>query len=201
MPGDRLGDSPMLTVPRYLCLSSASRQALALQVAQNGTFQHELFDAATSEALATARLVIEQCCDGMAARIELGESVNSITLAKRADNANRLAVFIESLANDIELPTGVIDADEHLLVSELEAMLRMAVRERRGTYYLPVDGLEELALLIRQSSTDPTRVAFRFELDGGCLTLPVLLPTDRNLAYGLLNGCVQELVANYRTAA
>jgi lipoprotein NlpI len=191
----------MHTIPRFLCLSSASRQALARQVAQNGAFQHEMYDAATSEVLATARLAIEQCSDGMTARIELGDSVNSITLAKRDDNAARLAVFIESLANDLELPVGIIEVEEHLLVSELESTLRDAVRERRGTYYLPVEGVEELALLIRQSATDPKRVAFRFELDGACLTLPVLLPTDRSLAYALLNLCVQELIANYRTAA
>ena len=191
----------MHIIPRYLCLSSASRQLLDRQVAQNGVFQHDLVDAATSEVLATARLAIEQCRGGMTARVEMGESVNTITLAKRGDNGTRLAVFIESLANDIELPVGIIEVGEHLLVSELELMLRDAVRERRGTYYLPVEGLEELALLIRQSSSDPKRVAFRFELDGVGLTLPVLLPTDRGVAYELLNGCVQELVANYRTAA
>ncbi len=191
----------MQTVNRYLCLSLASRQALARQVAGNGTFQHEMYDAATSETLATAQVAIEQCCDGMTARVELGESVNSITLAKRNDNGDRLAIFIESLANDVALPIGIPEVDEHLLVDDLESMLRDAVREKRGTFYLPVDGLEDLALLIRQSAFDPKRVSFCFELDGVGLTLPVLLPSDRTLAYELLNGCVQVLVANYRTAA
>lgn len=191
----------MHTVPRFLCLSTASRQALALQVAQNGTFQHDLYDAATSETVATARLIIEQCRDGMTARVELGESVNTITFAKRRDNAQRLADFMEYLVNNIELPVGIVEADEHLLVSELEGVLRDAVRERRGTYDLPIEGLEDLALLIRQSTFDPARVSFRFELDGNSLTLPVLLPTNRELAYELLNGCVQDLAANYRTAA
>lgn len=191
----------MHTVPRNLCLSSASRHALAHQVSLNGAFRHEMYDAATSAHLATAQLLIEQCRDGITARVELGDSVNTITLAKRNDNGARLAIFIESLVNDVALPVGVPEVDEHLLVSDLESMLRDAVREKGGTFYLPVDGLDDLALLIRRSVADPKRVAFRFELDGVGLTLPVLLPSDRTLAYELLNGCVQELVANYRAAA
>lgn len=201
MPGDHFGDSDMQTIPRYLCLSSASQRAIAQQVGQNGTFHHGLYDAASSEACGIARVVIEQCQDGVTARVELGDSVNTMTLAKRSDNGHRLAVFIESLANDIELPYGVVEAGEHLLVGKLEATLRDVVRERHGTYSLPVAGLENLALRIRQSLHDPARVLFQFELDGNCLTLAALLPTDRGLAYELLNGCVQELVANYRTAA
>lgn len=184
-----------------LRLPLLSRHELAHQVGRNGTYHHALHDAVTSEVRATARVVIEQCCDGITARVELGESVNSITLSKREDNGTRLAVFIESLANGVALPIGILEVGEDELVSDLESMLRNAVRERRGTYYLSVDGVESLALLLRQSTSDPKRVAFRFELDGVCLTLPVLLPNDRELAYELLNSCVQEFVANYRTAA
>lgn len=182
-------------------LSLLSRHELARQVGLNGTYRHNLHDSVTSEVRATARVVIEQCCDGITARVELGESVNSITLGKREDNGTRLAVFIESLANGVALPIGIPEVGEDLLVSDLESMLRDAVRVRRGTYYLSVDGVESLALLLRQSECDPKRVAFRFEFDGVCLTLPVLLPNDRELAYELLNGCVQEFVANYRTVA
>lgn len=182
-------------------LSLASRHALARQVGLNGNYHHELHDAVTSEVRAIARVVIEQCCDGVTARVVLGESVNTITLGKREDNGTRLAVFIESLANGVALPIGIPEVGEDQLVSDLESMLRDAVRERRGTFYLPVEGVESLALLLRQSAVDPTRVAFRFELDGVCLTLPVLLPNDRELAYELLSGCVQEFVANYRAAA
>ncbi|UBM24227.1 hypothetical protein K8374_17885 [Pseudomonas sp. p1(2021b)] len=184
-----------------LRLSLASRHALARQVGVNGTYHHDLHDAVTTEIRATARVVIEQCCDGVTARVELGESVNTITLAQREDNGTRLAVFIESLANDVAVPIGTLEEGETQLASDLEAMLRDAVRERRGSYYLPVEGVESLALLLRQSAFDPKRVAFRFELDGVCLTLPVLLPNDRELAYALLSGCVQEFVANYRIAA
>lgn len=191
----------MQTLPFSLRLSLLSRHELARQVSLNGTYHHDLLDGVTSAVRATARVVIEQCCDGLTARVELGDSVNSITFARREDNGTRLAVYIESLANGVALPIDVPEVDEYLLVSDLESMLRDAVRERRGTYYLPVEGIENLALLLRQSQVDPKRVAFRFELDGACLTLPLLLPSDRTLAYEVLSGCVQELVANYRTAA
>ena len=182
-------------------LSLLSRHELARQVNLNGSYHHDLHDGVTSAVRTMVRVVIEQCCEGVTARVELGDSVNTITLAKREDNGSRLAVFIESLANGVALPIGIPEVGEYLLVSDLESMLRDAVREKRGTWYLPVDGVEDLALLIRQSAFDPKRAAFRFELDGVCLTLPVLLPSDRTLAYELLNGCVQELVANYRSAA
>jgi hypothetical protein len=191
----------MTTLLPLLRLSLASRHELASQVTLSGTYHHNIHDSTTSAVRGTVRIAIEQCCDGLTARVELGDSVNSITLAKREDNGGRLAVFIESVANGVSLPAGIIEIEEYDLVSDLEGMLRDAVRERRGTYYLPVDGVEELALLIRQSSADPKRVAFRFELEGVGLTLPALMPSDREVAYELLNGCVAELVANYRTAA
>lgn len=189
-----------MTIPSFR-LSLISHHELARQVTLNGAYHHDLHDGVTSAVRATAHIVIEQCCEGVTARVELGDSVNTITLAKREDNGTRLAVFIESLANGVASPIDTPEVGEYLLVCNLESMLRDAVREKRGTWYLPVDGVEHLALLIRQSAFDPKRAAFRFELDGVCLTLPVLLPSDRTLAYELLNGCVQELVANYRTAA
>lgn len=178
-----------------LRLSQASRHELARQIALCGTFPHNLYDGSSAAARATANVAIEQCSNGLTARVELGESVNSITLTKSQDNGALLVEFIESLANGLSLAAGIPE------VRDLAGMLRDAVRERRGTYYLPVDGIEDLALLIRQSTTDPKRVAFRFELEGLGLTLPVLLPTNRDLAFELLNGCVAELVASYRTAA
>ncbi|PWB34645.1 hypothetical protein DCO48_05740 [Pseudomonas sp. SDI] len=191
----------MQTLPLQHHLSLASSRALAHQVVLNGTFDHDLIDGVTGAVCGLVRVVVEQCQKGLIARVELSGSVNTITFARRPDNSMRLTRFIESLANGVDLPIDLPEVDEFLLVSELESMLRCAVRERRGTYYLPVDGVEGLALLLRQSACDPKRAAFRFELAGGGLTMPVLLPSDRTLAYELLNGCVQEFVANYRTAA
>ncbi|MBC3410065.1 hypothetical protein HU720_01940 [Pseudomonas sp. SWRI51] len=184
-----------------LHLSMLSRHELARQVTTSGTFHHNLHDSISCVIRATASVAIEQCSNGLIARVELGESVNSLTLSKREDNAPRLVAFIESLANGASLPVGIPEVGEFELVTDLEAMLRDAVRERRGTFYLPAEGVEDLALLMRQSAVDPQRVAFRFELGGSGLTLPALLPTDREVAFELLSGSVAELVANYRTAA
>lgn len=184
-----------------LRLSSAGHSVLAKQVALSGAFKLSLYDGVNSVARAVASVAIEQCSNGLTVRVALGDSVNSITLGGRDDNGARLGKFIESLANGVSVHTGNPGIDEFELVSDLEVVLRDAVRERRGTFYLPVQGLQDLALLMRQSTVDPKRVAFRFELEGQGLTLPALLPTDRDVAFDLLNGCVAELVANYRTAA
>ena len=182
-----------------LILSPDARSQLAGQVTQNGTFIHSLH-AGNGVICAMAYVVIEQCANTVSVRVELGDSVNSITLTHRKDTAERVAIFLEELANGVS-PSSVPEVDEYLLVSDLESMLREAIRLRQGTYYLPAEGVEELGLLLHPSCSDPTRTVFRFELDSVGLTLPLLLPSDRVLAYELLSGCVQELVANYRCAA
>lgn len=182
----------MQTVPLPLHLSVASRLMLANHIGLNGTLHYPVQDV-TGAVRATVNLAIEQSDDELIARVEMGESVNTLTLPKREDTVTRLAAFIDSLANGV----GV----EDLPVCGIETMLREAVHTRRGTYYLPVDGIESLALLVRQSPTFPDRVAFRFELDGVCMTLPVHLPSNSVLAYELLYAYVRDFVANYRTAA
>lgn len=182
----------MHTVPLSLHLSLASRLMLANHVGLNGTLHYPVQDS-TGAVRATVNLAIEQSDDELTARVELGESVNTLTLSKREDTVTRLADFIDSVANGV----GV----EDMPIGDMEAMLREAVNARRGTYYLPVEGIESLALLVRQSPAYPNRVAFRFELDGVCMTLPMLLPSNSVLAYELLYGCVQDFVANYRNAA
>ena len=182
-----------------LNLSPDARSQLVGQLTQNGTFTHSL-RADNGVICATANVVIEQCTSAVSVRVELSDSVNTITLAHREDTAERVARFLEELANGVT-PSSVPEVDEHLLMSDLESMLREAVRLHQGTYYLPADGIEHLSLLLQPSSSDPMRTVFRFELDSVGLTLPLLLPSDRVLAYELLSGCVHELIANYRCAA
>lgn len=182
-----------------LNLSPDARSQLAGQVTQNGTFIHSL-RADSGLICATAYVVIEQCSNAVSVRVELGDSVNTITLANRKDTAERVALFLEELATGVT-PSSVPEVDEYLLVSDMESVLRDAVRLRKGAYHLPADGVEHLGLLLHPSSSDPSRTVFRFELDSVGLTLPLLLPSDRVLAYELLSGCVQELIANYRSAA
>lgn len=182
-----------------LILSPDARSKLAGQVSLNGAFIHSL-QSGNGVICAMANVVIEQCHSAVSVRVELGDSVNSITLKRQENTAERIAVFLEELANGVS-PSSVPEIEEHLLVSDMESMLRDAVRLRQGTYYLPAEGIEQLCLLLHPSNSDPVRTVFRFELDSVGLTLPLLLPNDRGLAYELLSGCVQELIANYRYAA
>ena len=182
-----------------LILSPDARSQLAGQVTQTGTFIHSLH-AGNGVICGMAYVVIEQCAGAVSVRVEFGNSVNSITLTQRKDTAERVAIFLEELANDIS-PGNVQEVGEHLLVSDVESVLRDAVQQLKGTYYLPAEGIEQLGLVLHPSCSDPTRTVFRFELDSVGLTLPLLLPNDRVLAYELLSGCVQELIANYRCAA
>ena len=182
-----------------LILSPDARSQLAGQITQNGTFIHSLH-AGNGVICAMAYVVIEQCANTVSVRVELGDSVNSTTLMHREDTAEQVALFLEELANGVSLGS-VPEVDEHLVVGDVESVLRDAVQLGQGTYYLPADGVEQLGLLLRPSCSDPARTVFRFELDSVGLTLPLLLPSDRVLAYELLSGCVQELVANYRCAA
>lgn len=180
-----------------LQLAPSSHQILVRQINLHGTYCHDVYDCVTGALRATARIAIEPCQDDITVRIELGDSVNTITLDQHADNASRIVALVESLANGVDLPIGFSEGSVHPLIDGLESMVRDAVRERRGTWYLPIEGFEGLALLIRQSRLDPTRVSFQFELNGVSLTPPLMLPRDRALAFELLNGCVQEFVACY----
>lgn len=182
-----------------ITLSPETCSQIAEQVTQNGTFIHPLH-ADHGVICAMAYVTIEQCANAVSVRVELGDSVNTITLAHRKDTAERVALFLEELANGVS-PSRVPEVDEYLLVSDMESVLRDAVRLRKGAYHLPADGIDHLGLLLHPSISDPSRTVFRFELDSVGLTLPLLLPSDRVLAYELLSGCVQELIANYRCAA
>lgn len=180
-------------------LSPLARLQLAEQVSQNGAFTHSLH--ANDRALnASACVVIEQCLSAVAVRVEMGDSVNSITLARRADTSERVALFLEGLANGVS-PSSVPEVEEYLLMSDLEQTLRDALQQRQGTFYLPSEDVEYLCLLLAPSSSDSARTVFRFELDSVGLTLPLILPVDSEQAYELLAGCVQELIATYRCAA
>lgn len=176
-------------------LSTSARSQLAGQISQNGTFAHHLY-AENGQHCATAHIVVEQCTDAVQVTVEIGDSRNNITLARREDTGERTALFLEQLANGV--PCTVPAPGEYELVSDMESMLRNAVRLRQGTYYLPTEDVEDLTLLLTPSNSDPERAVFRFEMDSFGLTLPLLLPCDRVQAYELLASCVQELIANYR---
>ncbi|MNZ33254.1 hypothetical protein D3C78_505980 [compost metagenome] len=182
-----------------LSLSPAGLPYLAGQANQNGTFVHLLRDQ-QGIVRASATVIIEQCDKAISVNIELGDSRNMITLRRGADAGERIARFVEEIANGVT-PSSVPEVDEHELISDDEEMLRSAIRLGRGTHYLYMEDDFDLCLCLRPGFFEPDRSTFRSELNGQSLTMPVMLPVDRQVAYELLSGCVRELVANYRSSA
>ncbi|MGP3790319.1 hypothetical protein [Pseudomonas sp. B392_1p] len=183
-----------------LTLSADARSQLAEQISQDGTFIHGLCNS-QGLTVALAYVVIEQCGAAIQVRIELGETRNSLTLARCEATATCVACFIEKLANGGS-PSTVADVDQYLQVGDLEALLREAIRVGQGTYCLPAGDTDlGLYLMLSPARSDHRRVAFRFELNDENLTLPLLLPTNPQLAYELLESCVHELLVNYRSSA
>ncbi|NMZ07765.1 hypothetical protein HBO37_20650 [Pseudomonas proteolytica] len=177
-----------------LHLPLSARGQLSQQITQNGVFVHNLCDD-KGVSLAKAAITIEQCERAVSMRVELGDSINSITLARRKDTGQRAVRFLEDLLNGVSVSTAPV---EYLLGSDLELTLREAVRLQRGTHELPVEEIENLWLLLRPSAGDPGRTVFQFELDSVGITLPLRLPSDPGHAYELLSACVQEFAATYR---
>ena len=179
-----------------LYLSPLARSRLSRQITQNGVFVHSLYGD-NGMSCAMASIAIEQCERAVSLRVELGDSINSITLAHREDTGERVALFLEELANGVTT-SAVPEVNEQLLATDLELTLREAVRLQQGTFELHVEETENLWLILRSSVSDPTRTVFQFELDSVGLTLPLRLPSDRRLAFEMLLACVQEFVASYR---
>lgn len=179
-----------------LYLPPLARSRLAQQITQNGNFVHTLYGDNGVSCVAAA-VVVEQNDSSVSVRVELGDSINSITLDQREDTGARVAQYLEELANGVTISTAAVGS-EGLLVGELELTLREAVRLQLGIYELPVEEVENLWLRLRPSDIDSGRTVFQFELDSVGLTLPLRLPCDRRLAYEMLLACVQEFVASYR---
>lgn len=176
-----------------LLLPPAARAALCEQSSQNGTFIHG-FTNAQGVICALAYVVVEQCDTAVYVRVELGGSCNSITLARRDDTAQRALAFVLDCANGVS-PSQVPEVDEYLLVPDLELALRDVIRTG-GTSYLPTDDAAlDLAVVVEPARATPGRKVFVFELHGRPVTLPLLLPSDREQAYLLLRGAVRELQA------
>ncbi|TSD78691.1 hypothetical protein FFI16_020445 [Pseudomonas sp. KBS0710] len=179
-----------------LHLPPSARGRLSQQITQNGVFVHTLLDS-NGVGCATASVAIEQCERAVSMSVALGDSVNTITLAVRKDTGLRAVRFLEDLISGVSVST-VPEVDEYLLVSDLEFVLREAVRLQQGTYELPVEEIENLWLMLRPSVCEPTRTVFHFELDSVGITLPLRLPNSRDQAYELLSACVREFIATYR---
>lgn len=182
-----------------LTLSPAGRPYLAEQATQNGTFTHLLRDA-QGIVRGMANVIVEQCDQAISVRVELGDGCHSTTLPRGDDAGERIARFVEFIANG-EQDYCLVEVDEQEQLSDVEAMLRDAVRRGCGNYHLSTEADLDLCLSLRPGVFEPARSMFRFEMNDEAVTLWSRLPADRERAYELLAGCVRDLVANYRSSA
>lgn len=141
-----------------LTLPPDARSRLSDQIITNGEFAHSLY-AENDVSYATAYIVVEQCAKAVLVRVALGSSVNTITLVQRKDTGERVARFLEELANGVS-PSTVPEDGEHLLVSDTELVLREAVRLRQGTYYLPAEGASTFAYCSALAPVTPPAQCF-----------------------------------------
>jgi hypothetical protein len=167
-----------LTTPGFIRLQA--------QVALNGTFTHTLSNAERISVI--AQVTIEQCKQAIDVRVRIGNTANSLQLPKhRTDNGNRVARFIQQIAN------GRSNADEFPLASELERTLRQALRKGHGTYYLPADELEPTLLIRRNRSGGHTA---QINLHGAACMLT--LPADTQRAHAMLVDNLRRFLTGYR---
>src|SRR5690606_14507271 len=133
-----------------LLLNTAALIRLEAQVRLNGTFQHRL-TAENPHRGVLATVVIEQCSQGIHVGVTHNGTRHSLCVTldnQRSDNGARVARFIESTVNG-DATSDVPEIDEYSLVSDLELMLRTAIRCGRGTYWLPAHELEPELLISR----------------------------------------------------
>ncbi|WP_025128886.1 hypothetical protein [Pseudomonas sp. PH1b] len=176
-----------------LTLNACAYIRLQAQVGLSGTFHHTLHSRDGCHSV-SAQVEIEQCSAGIAVMVRIcGTRNTSVTLDKhRKNNAQRVASFIEGIANG-RCPTGVPDVDEYLVVSDIEADLRHAIRQGRGTYHMIAHELEPSLQIQRNPHGGYTA---KLELDdAGC---ELTLPTDSQRAYEILADNLNRFLRGYR---
>ncbi|WP_289141187.1 hypothetical protein [uncultured Pseudomonas sp.] len=178
-----------------LSLNACAYIRLQAQVGLSGTFNHTLYSRDDRQSV-PAQVEIEQCTAGITVMVRIcGTQNTSVTLDKhRKNNATRVASFIESIANG-RCPTGVPDVDEYLVVSNIEADLRHAIRHGHGTYHLIAHELEPSLLIQRNPRGGYTA---KLELDkAGCV---LTLPADKQRAYAILADNLNRFLQGYRNS-
>lgn len=177
-----------------LTLNAAAFIRLGAQLKLNGTFNHTLRNDQRISMAATVE--VEQCSAAVYACIRIGRSCNSIKLDRNSKTAaNRLARYIECIANG-EAPIGVGEPGEYLLASDMEVMLRTAIRMGRGTHYLPVEELDDVAVFLCKTSSG--RLLATLEAED--VSLEVLLPRSAPEAYTMLADNVERFIRGHRAA-
>lgn len=179
-----------------LLLNTAALVRLEAQVRLNGTFQHRLTAEGPHRSV-LATVVIEQCSQGIHVGVTHNGTRHSLCVTldnQRSDNGARVARFIESTVNG-DATSGVPDVDEYLLVSDLELMLRTAIRCGRGTYWLPAHELEPELLISRHP-----RGSYDVQLRIDDAAVQFTLPADSKRAYSVLVDHLRRFLQDYRAA-
>jgi len=179
-----------------LLLNTAALIRLEAQVRLNGTFQHRLTAEGPHRSV-LATVVIEQCSQGMHVGVTHNGTRHTlcVTLDKqRSDNGARVARFIESTVNG-DTTSDVPEVDEYQLVSDLELMLRTAIRCGHGTYWLPAHELEPELLISRHP-----RGSYDAQLRIDDAAVQFTLPADTQRAYTLLVDRLRQFLQDYRAA-
>jgi|GEM_PF-870600 len=182
-----------------LLLNAAAFIRLQAQVRLNGTFQHRLM-AEHPRRSVLVTVAIEQCARALHVEVTHNGTRNAVTLDRqRRDNAARLAQFIEETVNG-DTQFSVIaqrapDSDEHLLVSNIERVLRQAIRYGQGTYLFDADDLwPELDI-----SRNP-HGSYIAQIRLADATSMIVLPADTQRAYARLADHLQQFLQGYRDA-
>ncbi|MFP6861258.1 hypothetical protein [Pseudomonas sp.] len=175
-----------------LTLNASAYIRLQAQVGLSGTFNHTLHSR-DGQSVA-AQVEIEQCTAGIEVMVRISGTRNTAVVLdkQRKNNANRVASFIEGVANG-RCPTGVPDIEEYAVVSVIEADLRRAIRRGHGTYYLIADELEPCLLIHRNTRGGYTA---KLELNGAACMLT--LPADTQKAYAMLAENLRRFLTGYR---
>lgn len=176
-----------------LLLNATAFMRLQAQVRLNGTFHHRLM-AENPRRSVYATVAIEQCTQGLHVTVTHNGNRHSLGVAldkKRNDNAARVARFIEDAVNGDT--SNVPEVDEYLLISDMEIVLRQALRMGRGTYQLPADELEP-ELLISRNPHGSYIAQIRLE----DATSMIVLPADGQRAYDRLASHLQQFLQGYR---
>jgi len=177
-----------------LLLNATAFIRLQAQVRLNGTFQHRLM-AEHPRRSVLVTVAIEQCARALHAEVTHNGTRNAVTLDRqRRDNAARLAQFIEETVNGD--PYSYVPAgDEHLLVSNIERVLRQAIRYGQGTYLFDADDLWPTLDISRNPHG-----SYIAQIRLADATSMIVLPADKQRAYDRLASHLQQFLQGYRDA-
>tara|TARA_Y100001951_G_C11297089_1_gene276451 strand:+ start:2676 stop:3233 length:558 start_codon:yes stop_codon:yes gene_type:complete len=177
-----------------LQLNAAALIRLQAQVRLTGTFHHRLM-AEHPRRSVQASVAIEQCTKALRVEVTHNGTRNTVTLDRqRQDNPARLARFIEETVNGDTL-SSVPETGGWQLVSNIEVVLRQAIRVGSGTFIFDADDLQPELVISR--NPHGSHIA-QIRLNDA--TSMIALPADPQRAYIQLADHLHSFLHGYRDA-